>query len=102
MLSSSDNSVQADCHEKVFIPKPKRFCIKRFSCRHVCHEKNIFKSPRQVQNEGQVQHEGSTGEPVADEMTMEPKINFRIQGKSRAEVEQDDEKSRKQHIARLV
>ena len=34
-----DNSVQADCHEQVFIPKPKRFCIKRFICRHVCYEK---------------------------------------------------------------
>ena len=35
-------------------------------------------------------------------MTIEPKIDFRIQGISRAEVEQDEEKSRKHHIGRLV
>ena len=41
------------------------------------------------------------GEPVADEMKIEPKIDFRIQGLSCAEVEQDEEKSRKQFIERL-
>ena len=53
-------------------------------------------------NEGRLQHEDSTGEPVADEMTIEPKTDFRIQGISRAEVEQDEGKSRKPDIGRLV
>ena len=34
-------------------------------------------------------------------MKIEPKIDFRIQGLSCAEVEQDEEKSRKQFIERL-
>ena len=42
----------------------------------------ILKSAWQVQNEGPVQHEG--------EMMIEPKIDFRIQGVSRAEVEQEE------------
>ena len=41
------------------------------------------------------------GERVADEMTIEPEIGFRISRKSRAEVEQEEE-SRKQYIGRLV
>ena len=41
------------------------------------------------------------GERVADEMTIEPKIGFRIPRISRAEVEQEEE-SRKQCIGRLV
>ena len=40
--------------------------------------------------------------PVADEMTIEPKIDFRIQGTSRAEVEHEEEKSRKEFIGRHV
>ena len=50
----------------------------------------------------QVQHEGSTGELVADEMTIAPEIDFRIQGIPHEEVEQDAEKRRKRCCRRLV
>ena len=50
----------------------------------------------------QVQHEGGTEKPVAVGRTLEPKIDFRIQGIPHEEVEQDEEKSQKQHIGRLV
>ena len=39
---------------------------------------------------------------VADEMAIEPKIDFRIQGILRAEAEQEEEMCRKQLIGRLV
>ena len=67
------------------------------------HERTTRKRtlPREHENEGQVQHEGGTGKPVAEEVTIEPKINFTIQSISRAEGEQEEEKSRKQCIERL-
>ena len=41
------------------------------------------------------------GELVADEVTIEPNLDFTVSGILRAEVEQEEEKSRKQ-FARLV
>ena len=35
-------------------------------------------------------------------MTIEPQKDFRIQGRSHAEVEREEEESRKQYIGRLV
>ena len=54
--------------------------------------KVILKSAWQVQHDGLAQRGDSTGEPVADEMTIEPKIDLRLRGFSRAEVEQEGEK----------
>ena len=63
--------------------------------------KVILKSVWQVQHEGQVQQE-STGRPVAVQVTITPKVGLRFQGISRAEIEQDEEKSRKHCIGSFV
>ena len=91
-------TVPADCVEKTwYIPKLKKFCIQKIHLSPRLPRRIIFKSAWQVQNE-EVLHEGSTAELVADEMTTERKIDIRIHGKSRAQVEQEEEKSRKQYI----
>ena len=95
MPSSLTTLYQPTVLKKWYIPKLKKFCIKRFTCNNVCHG-NVLKSAWQVQNEGQ--HEGSAVEPVADKMTIALKIDFRIQGFSRAEVEQYEERCRKQYL----
>ena len=76
-----------------YIPKLKKSCIKRFMCRHVCHGKlsALSSSTRRPSSKRGC----GTGKPVADEMTVEPKIDFRIQGIPHKEGEQDEEKSRK-------
>ena len=89
-----DNSVPADCLEKVVDVKTEEIQYQKIHLSPRLPRRIVVKSAWQVQKEGQVQHEGSTGEPA--------EIDFRIQGISRAEVEQDEEKSRKHYLGRLV
>ena len=87
---------------KWYIPKTEEILSQKIHLSPRLPRKVIFKSLWHVQHAGQVQHEGSTGKPVADEMTTEPKIYFRIQCIPHVEIEQDEEKSWKQFIGRLV
>ena len=72
--------------------------------KRVVHTKTeeILHQQIQVQNEGQIEHGGSTGELVADEMTIEPGMDFRIQEISLQKFNKKEGKSRKQYIGWLV
>ena len=82
----------ADCLEKVVHTKLKKFCIKKIHLSPSLPPKVILTrvlgmfNTKATLNVGIVQ-----GKLVADEMTIEPKIDFRRQGISRAEVEQEKE-----------
>ena len=96
-----DNFVPANCLEKVVHTKKKVF-IKRFIYPRVCHQRLSSKVPFQVEHEGHAPRGVSAGEPLADEVAIEPKMEFRIQGILHAEVEQEEEKSQKRCIGRRV
>ena len=49
-----DNSVPADCLQKLVNRKQEKFRITRFVCRHVSHNKVMLKSVWQVRHEGTV------------------------------------------------
>ena len=78
-----DSSVPADCLEKAEHTKIQEILFAK-----------VHLSPRlprkmNLTSAWQVQHEGGTEKPVAVGRTLEPKIDFRIQGIPHEEVEQD-------------
>ena len=93
------NSVPADCLEKVVHTQTEEILHQKIHLSPRLPPKIILESAWQLQYEGHAQRGDRT---VANEMTIGPKIDFWIQGISHAEVEQDDEKIRKQDIARLL
>ena len=91
----------ADCLEKAVHTKTPELWYQKIRLSQRLPRKNSS-NVRGKFNLEAVQHDGSTGKPVADEMTTEPKIELRIHGVPHQEVEQDEEKSRTQHIGRFV
>ena len=75
-----------------------KFCIKRFIGRHGRHEQIILKRACKIDTNATLNVELVQRN---DEVTIEPNLAFRDSGKLRTEVEQEEEKSRKQ-FARLV
>ena len=59
-----DNSVPADGLEKMVHTKTEEILYKKIRLSPRLPRKKVLKSAWQVQNEGQVQHEGSTGDPL--------------------------------------
>ena len=96
------HSVQADCVERVVHTKTEEVLHHKINVSPRLPPKGFLESAWQVQHLGHAQRGDSTVELIADEVTMEPKMDFRISGKLRAEVQREEEKSRKQLIGRLV
>ena len=95
-----DNSVPADCLEKVVRSNTEEIRCQKIHFSLPLPRNNLSSRAPGI-SKAKFNTRAVPGEPVADEMKIEPKIDFRIQGLSCAEVEQDEEKSRKQFIERL-
>ena len=97
-----DNYVPA-CLEKVEQTRTVEILFQKIPLSLRLPHKFLLKSGWQIQNEGQVQHEGTKEKPVPDEMTIAPKIEFRIQGTIRAQdVDQAEERVGSSTWGRLV
>ena len=80
-----DNSVPADGLAKVVHTNTEEILYQNIHLSPRLPPKVILRTAWQVQHEGHAQREDSTGELLADETTIEPKINYRIHGIAQAE-----------------
>ena len=69
--------------------------FKRFVYRHDRHRRSFANSVWQVEKE-------SIGRPVADQVTIRPEVDLRYQGIPLEEPQQDEGRSRKQCVGKLV
>ena len=98
---SLDNSIPADCLEKVVQTTNENNSASKDSFVTRCVTK---KYPQECLSRLKRRPNSARlhGEPVADELTRILRTVFRIQGISRSEVEQDEEKCRKQYIGSSI
>ena len=101
MLLSFMTLYQPSVLEKWYILKTEDILHERIHWSPRLSRTNYPQTCLQYRHEGRAQRGACAGELVADEVTIEPNLDFRVSGILRAEVEQEEEQSRK-HFARLV